>query len=185
MPRLDGADVLVVDLDGTLLRVNSFPVFVRFLLYRLVCEGRLVTLTRVVAALGRRKIMRGEHARLKAVVCDACSHLDAHNIARWADGIVRRHARPEIVVQARTWPGPVVLCTSAPEGYARAIGEACGCDFVQGSRVLDGRLVQNVGTEKARRLSELVTGSVELVISDDRDLDGPLLALGRRKLLVG
>jgi phosphoserine phosphatase len=176
--------VLAVDLDGTLVTTNTFPHFVRFLLGHLSRRRRWSDGGRVVAALLARKVLRRPHQHLKGVVCDVAANVDRVKVRSWADRLLDRHLNPEVAELVRTWDATKVLATSAPEPYASVIGDALGFDAVHGSRLVAGELVENVGHEKAMRLRKLVPGLVDTAVTDDEYLDGPMLAMAQRRLVV-
>jgi hypothetical protein len=176
--------VLAVDLDGTIVAVNTFPYFVRVLLRGLVRRGRLVAAARVAAALASRKLLGGSHSRLKAEVCRATPLLGERAIAAWVQAFLTRHVNGDVRSLVAQWPDTRVLCTAAPEAYAAAFGRALDFHVTQGSYLGPAGFVDNSGPRKAQRLREAQLAPVELAVTDDDDLDGPLLALARRRLLV-
>ena len=182
---MPSAGLLAVDLDGTLIEVNSFPRFVKFLLLRLPREGRIVAAARLAAALAVRKTLGTPHARLKRVVCELAPRIDAGAVEEWAAGLVARHEHRAVRSIVDAWEGPRVLSTSAPEYYARYIGAAAGFGVVQGTRIdAAGRFTENVGPTKVARMRSEGFGDVDTAVSDDPDLDGPLLDMADHRLLV-
>jgi phosphoserine phosphatase len=181
-PPFDGAPpVLAVDLDGTLIGVNSFPHFVRHLLVRLLRAGRLRAAARVASAVLSRKLLGRDHETLKAVIASTSEGLDT---GAFSEAMLRRHLNPSVAELVRTWPGTSVLCTAAPESYARGFAAALGFDHVQGSVHTSAGFEDNSGERKAARLRRAGLGAVEVAVTDDPELDGPLLALARRRLLI-
>lgn len=176
--------MLAVDLDETLLKVNSFPLFVGYLLRTMPVQRRFRLTLRLMRALVRRKLLRGSHHDFKATVTRIDAQLPADLHARFAARMVQRHANEEVVRLIADWDGQVVLCTSAPQAYAASIGSALGCDVVQGSRVIGGTLVDNVGITKADRLRAVANAGIEVAVSDDEGLDAPLLDLARRPIVA-
>lgn len=179
MPR-----VLAVDLDGTLVGANTFPHFVRFLFGHLVRHGQWSDAARVAGALLARKSLRLPHRHLKRTVCEVALKVDPVTLRNWADSFLERHLNLEVAELVRAWEATKVLATSAPEPYASVIGDSVGFDAVHGSRVVAGRLLENVGQAKAARLREAMPGPIDTVITDDERLDGPMLALAQRRIVV-
>ncbi len=183
--RLLKGPVLACDLDGTLVSVNTFPRFVLFSLWRLLLERRWRAWFRLLHALLRRKLLGVPHAVLKEVVHDV-SLLLAHDAVRcWAEGLLARHGRPAVVRLIREWEGGTVLCTAAPQPYAVHFGELLGIDLVQGSARHAGVFAENVAAAKAARLQGSLSSPLDCAVTDDSTIDGPLLALARRRLVVG
>ena len=183
--RLRHGPVLACDLDGTLVSVNTFPRFVLFSLWRLPLERRVGAWLHLVLALARRKLLGAPHALLKEAVHDASTSLSHAAVRRWADRLLARTARPAVVQLVREWHGGTVLCTAAPQPYATHFGELLGFDVVQGSARHAGLFVENVAAEKAFRLQSTLTGPLDCAVTDDARIDGPLLMLARRRLVVG
>lgn len=176
--------MLVVDLDGTLVTVNTFPHFIRFLLGQLVREGRVGAASRVARALAGRKLSARSHRHLKAVVCGTAVSLDERVIGGWVDAFLARFLNAEVDRLVRSWPAVKVLSTAAPESYALVIGRVLGFHAVQGSYVSPAGFVDNSGPQKALRLREAALLPLDTVVTDDDVLDRPLLELAQRRLLV-
>jgi phosphoserine phosphatase len=181
---LDDERLLVCDLDGTLITINSFPAYVRFAGWDLVKRGRLRAAVRLATALATRKVLRRPHARLKQAVCEISSEVDAAATARWATTTLATHGNREVLELVGAWDGRVLLTTSAPESYAEHFRAAAGMADVHGSRSVDGRFVENVAETKVRRLREEGIVQVEAAISDDEVIDGPLLRAARHAYVV-
>lgn len=184
MPSSPGdSGTLACDLDGTLIRVNTFPAFVRFALLQLARELQLLALARLVWAVLSRKVLRTGHLRFKEQVHRAGLRLSERQVERWARQLLSTQAHPEVRRLVADWPGRTALCTAAPSCYAEVIGAAAGFDSVQGSGWVSTRYVENVHERKARRAGEEL-GPVACAVTDDVQLDGPLLALAGRGLVV-
>ena len=183
--QLREGPVLACDLDGTLVSVNTFPRFVLFSLWRLLLGGRWRAWSRLVRALLRRKLLGVPHVVLKEVVHDVSLLLPHGAVRRWAEGLLARRGRPAVVRLVREWEGGTVLCTAAPQPYAVHFGELLGIDLVQGSARHAGVFAENVSAEKAARLQGSLSGPLDCAVTDDSTIDGPLLALARRRLVVG
>ena len=135
MPRDDGTPVVVFDLDGTILRVNSFPRWVLFLIFgrvpRLGPHRRALLSLRTVSLLLRRKLAGASHEdflwRLQGVWRSACARRDAP-AERFATKLLRL-VRPnmasalELVATERI---DAVLATAAAEDYAVNLGRRFG-----------------------------------------------------------
>jgi phosphoserine phosphatase len=178
------APVLAVDLDGTYCRVNTFPLFVRFLLRTLPRRGDVVALASLVTALFRRKVLRHSHLVLKAAVHRAGERVPPQDVRAWAAEVLRDTGNPAVAELVRDWAGGTVLATSAPGVYADVLGELAGFDLVHASGYEAGVYVENVHAAKADRLQRTLSGPPACAVSDDTVVDGPLLALAATALLV-
>lgn len=184
MPSGPERAVLACDLDETLLRVNTFPLFVGFALRQLLVQRDTVGWMRLVVAVARRKLLGGSHVSFKAAVHGAGRRLGSASVCAWAHQVFRTHVNGEVLARVQAWPGDTVLVTAAPSVYADLIGTLAGFTLVQASDYLDGDYVENVHVRKAQRLKDALTGPLGCAITDDVRLDGPLLMLAAEPLLV-
>lgn len=183
--------VVVVDLDGTLIRANSFRKWLAFLAKRFVRRPRALAAFALVFArrLARRTDrlgMKREVMALHAEVTEAEVRAFAHHLARFLDEAcwvrVRSHlADPQNVV---------VLCTAAPERYARPFASALGFEHVLATRDVSREPWQeNFGRGKVERLRAYLSSlgmpgaTIAVVYSDDRH-DLPLMREAREVILV-
>lgn len=173
--RLDG--VLATDLDGTVVDVNTFPYFVRFLTRSLVAARRPLALGLLVGAGVLRKLHLLPHHTLKRVVCDLGATLPAAQVAEWSRAMLADHGHPEVVEMLRAWRGRMVLTTAAPQVYADHLGAQLGIGEVHASHVRAGRLVNNEGPEKPVRLRDAGLERVDVFLTDDLVLDLPMARL--------
>lgn len=179
------AGVFACDLDGTLLRVNSFPHFVMFALAAFLRRARLRPLLRLIGALTRRKIFGLPHEQLKLAVAATAEQIPPREIEAWASRMASRYGNVVIAEVVSSWQGVTVLTTSAPQIYAEALAGVFAFDLVHGTQIIDGELRDNVGRAKVARLNAERLGEIELTATDDERADRPLLERSRRGLLVG
>ena len=141
MPRGDDwpgrpAPVLVIDLDGTVLRVNSFPHWVLFLMFGPIRGVGIVRRIRLSLRAARllllRKLQRIDHGALFAGLQLAWSELPAPATDLRIDPLqtkllreVRPNLRPllEMVASGRV---DAVLATAAAGDYACGLGRRLG-----------------------------------------------------------
>ncbi len=175
---------LVCDLDESLVRINTFPVFVPFVLRELLRRGRLREATALALAGARRRAGRLSHPSFKAAVVESAEALPRSSIRRWAGQVVDEHLNDDVAATVRAWDGVRILSTAAPEIYAREIGNLLGFEHVQGSVLMPTGFHDNAGSGKVSRLSTIVELPVELAITDDETGDGPLIAVARAAQVV-
>lgn len=176
--------VLACDLDGTLIGVNTFPVFVRFALLQLARQGELRALARLVLALASRKLLRTSHLGFKEEVHRAGLLLHEGAVEGWARALLASAVHADVEQLVTRWPGQTVLCTAAPSCYAEALGGVAGFDSVQSSGWRASLYVENVHEAKAQRFASELGRPLACAVTDDVELDGPLLALATRGLVV-
>jgi len=172
--------VLATDLDGTVVDVNTFPYFVRFLTRRLVAARRPLALGVLVGAGALRKLHLLPHRTLKRVVCDLGSTLPPEELAQWAVAMLADHSHPEVVEIVRSWRGRVLLTTAAPQVYADHLGALLGAAEVHASYVRGRTLVNNEGAAKAVRMRAAGLDRVDVFLTDDLVLDLPVAELADR-----
>lgn len=137
------AAVMIFDLDGTVLNVNSFPLWVLFMLRGAAISGsgwrRLRSAAEIAGIawlLGQRKAGLIGHEELKrrlqlvwkAMVLGDGGVAAARFVAR-----LQRHLRPSLAAvlsDARDGRHDAVLATAAPDDYAVPLGAAIGLAHV-------------------------------------------------------
>lgn len=180
MPDAPGEAVLASDLDGTVVGINTFPVFVRFLVRHLRRTRQVGPLAGLLAVgLLRRAHLVG-HERLKQVVCVVGQRVPEAELQRWAQSVLSEHGHPEAVRLIAGWPGRTILTTAAPELYAVHLAALLGIPEVHGTVLRDGRLVNNESHAKCVRLRAAGVERVAVFLTDDLVLDGPLAGLADR-----
>jgi phosphoserine phosphatase len=189
MERVDPA-VLICDLDGTILRVNSFPLWMLFLILGplpgIGMGARIVLSLRVQGLLSRRKLRRIDHAGLmrgsqKAWETAGGPALDAA-AARFRT-LLRRTVRPEfepLLLEIAAGAFDAVLATAAAGEYAIELGRQLGFEHVLTTprRLTDGEGI-NSGARKLAGvvafLNEREWSSRRRVLLTDHIDDLPLI----------
>ncbi len=136
MQPLNERPIVVFDLDGTILRINSFPHWVVFLLVGslpgLGIHRRLLLSLRTLALLLRRKLVRTSHDdllwRLQHVWQRACLKRPPISLARFEAFLLRRVRSNMASVLALVAQGrfDAVLATAAADDYAAGLGRRLG-----------------------------------------------------------
>lgn len=180
MSERSGDGVLAVDLDGTVLGVNTFPSFVRHLSRALLDTREPGPLARLLLVGMLRKARLASHQDLKKAVCAVAPAAPADAVRDWAQSLLAEHGHPEVIDVVRGWRGRVVLTTAAPEVYAVHFGELLGIAEVHGSVLRDGVLTDNVSHGKPLRLRAAGVERVAVFVTDDLVLDAPMAAIADR-----
>ncbi len=184
MPSNSSNALLVCDMDETVIRVNSFPRFVRFLARHLVRTHDYVGLGRLAMASSMRRLGLLSHRDLKEAVHRLACEVDQETLELWAQVSVTAWARDDVVAYVARWPGRRLLATAAPEIYASHIGRILGFEVVQGSTWVDGKYSDNRGETKVQRLRDSGVKQIDVVVTDDPVLDGPLVAMAETAFMV-
>ena len=165
----DSAPVLICDLDGTILRGNSFPLWILWLMAGRLPEfglrARVMLSLRVQKLLLQRRLGRIEHARLMREVQHAwhtASHGAADSAADRVPTMLRRRVRPAfepVLQQIAAGEIDAVLATAAAAEYALPLGLLLGFrDVLATPSQLPLAGALNRGAEKLRRVQEFLAG---------------------------
>lgn len=184
---------IVVDLDGTLLRGNSFRLFIRFLASRLRARGRWMELGSVVGLLAARRLRLISHVRMKHPIhLLALRLMSEADIEEFAAGLItyiniglldelRR-------LQREGWR--TVLATAAPDFYIAPLCRRLGLDEWTATPAAPGVAAYGENRSDRKRDRALALAAergwrIAAVATDHPD-DLPLLRLPSvRRILVG
>lgn len=158
MRRVD--PILVFDLDGTVLRINSFPVWLLFLAFGGALSRRqLIVSLRAARLLMRRKLGGMTHAaflRETQALWEFATASDGGVATRRLTTLLLRTVRRNIVPALKLVSDGVLdglIATAAAENYAVALGERLGLPTVLATRNgRDADEPDNSGQNKRDRL---------------------------------
>lgn len=174
---------VVVDLDGTLLKTNTFSDYIAYSFSQAVREGQAGLAFRLLWLSLKRKLRLIPHAELKQGVLSASSAFMEPRL----DDFVRRELKylnTELLTYLQSLADvSLVLATSAPESYSSLISNQSGFEICLATATDEP---ENRGEEKARRVADWLQHqhlTLQLVVTDHFD-DRPLLELCDRRLLV-
>lgn len=188
----DSGAVYILDLDGTLLSINSFPRWVVYLMQapfpRMGTARRLAISGRAAAMLMQRKLKLTGHEDFKWRLQQLWQAATAGDGGAGAQGFVSRmvgHVRPELrPVLAAVAGGRIdaVMATAAPADYAQPLGAAMGFAHVLATSSL--RLAgepSNVGQQKCQAVLRFLAtrgweGRRRVLFTDHED-DLPLIGI--------
>jgi phosphoserine phosphatase len=198
MPLLCEA-VLIFDLDGTTLGINSFPHWARHLLGArfagLGPKARAGVVLRTACWLAARKLGLIGHEALKRGLQRGWAHATRHD-ARAADAyaaLLQRHVRPaldDLLAAVAGGEVDAVLATAAAAEYAGPLARRLGFRHVlatEPSRA--AHETSNVGEAKCRAVLALLAAEEwqarpRILLTDHRD-DLPLIRVCDRTLWFG
>lgn len=172
--KLSMKKAIICDLDGTLVKTNTFNLFTLYMLRHLSSS------LPVLITVARRKLRLISHASAKqALLRIANKHFVKSDYELFAADIISHYLRDSVksLVDNEKKSGcPALLATAAPEVYADYIARITGFDGCVATQ-LGG--AENSGNEKVSRVKEwLADNNAELgvVITDHAD-DLPLMQL--------
>jgi phosphoserine phosphatase len=197
--RVSTHPVYILDLDGTILRTNSFPYWVLFLA-RAPFPGmgwrrRAKISGAVVAMLVGRKLGLIDHERFKWHLQQLWQGATGGNdmvAQRFAERLIA-HVRPEmgpVLTMVATGRIDAVMATAAPADYAQRLGRVLGFKHVIATRGTRPRgEPSNVGEQKRKAVLEFLARHgwhhrPRVVFTDHRD-DLPLIGICRRVYWFG
>ncbi len=163
---------IIVDLDGTLVPVNSFTEFVKFVFTR--CK-RIRPYLAFIVLLRKMRLISHAEAKRKITV-KAEKTLAPDDIAYFTEILGSRVN--EIVWDMIKWGGEVMLCTAAPEIYVRPLARKAGIGvFIATPNGGE----ENSGEHKVESIKALGYEMTEntIVITDHYD-DIPLMGANRK-----
>lgn len=191
--------VLVVDLDGTLVRTNSFRTWTmrHFVGAAAMQVGTRRYVKRAAAFIllyGLRAMRIISHRRLKSLFLRVWaqtggSSAEATEYAEWLRVRYLNERVHEFVRAALTAGEPVVLATAAPELYASPFAARLGMTVIA-TKPPDGNALcdETIGIRKAVKLREWLAnqpGEHTLTVITDHSDDEPMLALAHHCVIVG
>lgn len=183
--------VFIFDLDGTLLSINSFPHWVRYMLLGkfqgLALKERILLSLKAAALLARRKLLKESHFAIKqkfqALWTEALKQdkdqFALHNFCRKLAGYVRPNLK-EVLTLAKQKNLPTVLATAAAGEYAIAFGNMLGFSHITTTPVFTGeKTEENIREKKRERVMALLAAENlerhQRVFFTDHEEDLPLI----------
>lgn len=142
---------IVCDLDGTLIDVNTFPLWVKFLLKKSFYSHKPCLLVGILTLLFKRKIFRLSHEDFKSMLQrleydESWDCEFAHIISAWINPLILQD-----IIKHKKAGDRVVLATAAPINYAEPFARlVLNDDFpLLASGWFGDRYVNNSGEQKA------------------------------------
>lgn len=175
---------LVIDLDGTLVDVNTFREYIVFAAKEAVKSGRPEIAARMAMAVALRKARMISHNCMKRNILHASGRLmNAERLGRFVDILLKNVNLnvAQLVTQKHAEGWFVSLATAAPENYAEVFARNFPFDSICATPMPKGGedWRENVGEVKRDRVVELLAlndARLSIFVTDHYD-DLPLLAL--------
>lgn len=175
-------NAIVVDLDGTLLKINTFVHYIKFVCKKALRRGNVIIVGRIVLLVILRKVrLISSHEKLKKKIL-TCSigYFDDNEMEELAF-LLYEYENCEVVSiieQYRNKGYLTVLSTAAPSIYAEIIGRHYKFDYVCSTKLPKGKYWQeNVNEQKKLNTLKLLKDNslvLSVFITDHYD-DLPLL----------
>jgi phosphoserine phosphatase len=174
---------IICDFDGTLIKKNSFPMWVFYILKCSLRRGGVPTFLRFSSALFLRRLGMMSVSQFKAFLMgrrypreyDSC-FVDSLKI----------HINPFVVERLNELDGYLVLSSAAPIFYLEHVADNFGVKFdkVVGTHVYVGILVENYSENKVLALQEVIDVADDVILFTDHYIDLPLMRVSDEVFLV-
>lgn len=182
---------IVVDLDGTLLKTNTFVHYIKYVCGKALLHGNVFVVIWMCLLVFLRKIrMISSHENLKRriLVCSK-QYSKEDNMKELALKLCQYENQNVLVImdKYREQGYAVVLSSAAPEGYAKWIAKQYMFDFACATKMsVNSDWRENVGEEKklnTQLLLEENALTLSVLITDHYD-DLPLLRIEKEANLI-
>jgi len=180
--------VLVVDLDGTLIKVNSFHKWFFFLAKKLTREVRFYKLISLFYATVLRAMKLHTHSQWKRNVMLISSDLEEKCFLSFSENLIKERNNIEPYIRGEF--GLRILATAAPEFYSKHVASLFGFDvcLATGSPITEVNWKENIRAEKRFKVQDYLksqnySGNIDTLITDHKD-DLPLMRISENVLLV-
>lgn len=178
--------LIIFDLDGTLVRINTFHHWIIYCFARAVLRADFAVALRILDILRSRFSKKIDHPRFKAEILKLTANLPERSVVRFAKWVTN-FTNQAVAEHLQQSVGCKVLATAAPECYVRAIAAIYEFDCFVAARDPYLDVVSECRGEgkKARLISELGASSFEYVtLFTDHCDDIPLMRLAHQVWLV-
>ncbi len=186
--------LLIVDLDGTLCRDNTFSLWVAYSARRLARHGRLASVARMTVWVIARKLRLVSHRRMKHALMQITDTDNPTVIERFAGRVATRFNNnvTDIVNDHLRHADMVVLATAAPSLYAPEVARKAGIRLCVSTPMTrrSADYTECRGEEKLKAV-KAITGNWdaynEVTVVTDHVDDAPLMRANRsgRNILIG
>lgn len=171
---------IVSDFDGTIIKKNSFPMWIKFVLARSAKEGRLFLFFSVLWLTFLRKVFKVlSHASFKSKIDDIQypKEYSSDFMLKLEQFIV-----PQVINKLKEYDTTIIVSTAAPRCYACAISELLQQYSINASNVLSSHQIKNGYFDNYKKNKTLIFDSndweIEVFFTDSLD-DVSMISLSR------
>lgn len=178
--------VLVVDLDGTLFKINTFHYFIKYLCFKCVLSFNFSLLFQLLLALSSRLFRT--HAEMKYQVLRLLQHRNDIDYLDFLNTIYIK--KRELTILKDETFDIKILATAAPSCYAKIIAEKEQFDICLGTDFPYSNFnstFENSKEVKKENVMNYLKGKnlnkIDILITDHID-DLPLMKLARKTIII-
>jgi len=178
--------VLVVDLDGTLFKINTFHYFIKYLCVKCVLSLNFRLLYRLLLALSSRLFR--SHAEMKYQVLKLLQHRTDIDYLGFLNSIYSKK-RELNILNDETFHIKI-LATAAPTCYANIIAKKEHFDICLGTDFLDSNFNSTFENSKKTKKENVINflkdkklNEIDTLVTDHID-DLPLMKLAKRTRII-
>jgi len=156
--KMHKKSINIFDLDGTILKGNSFHSYVIFLFKSFVLSGRFIKAFSLLWLLGLRKARRLDHYQLKQGVINIAAGLSAKKNEKFARRLANQcnQRLSELSASYNDKDECRVLATAAPWNYAQYLKGFLKFDLVIASEYIDDVYIERIRENKADAIEEML-----------------------------
>ena len=180
--------VLVIDLDGTLYRINTFHFFIRYLLNFSLKKLHLKLLSTLLKTIFLRLLKIVNHSKMKFLILKAIKGYDEIDMEGFVFSLKEYRNQLQIIEDATF--GIKILATAAPDCYAKIIALNEGFDVCLATNTPVGNYrndFENVRNVKKQGvvhyLNSIEVNHLDTMVTDHYD-DLPLMKISKQVVLV-
>ena len=180
--------IVVVDLDGTLLRCNSFHKYIVYLLTSPGCGLYYLNRVKILFYLALRLTRMITHKKLKLWLMQLSTEIDDSIVKDFVNKVLVKDVSKVCIDEINYWKTnnvQLILATAAPVKYASYISKLFGFDKVFASDLLEtGELYECFRDIKAKCIADYAKNSEILAVYSDHQDDAELFKLSKECILV-
>jgi phosphoserine phosphatase len=180
--------ILVVDLDGTLFKINTFHHFIKYLVVFCIRNLQIILLLKLLAALCFRVLKISSHSKMKYDILKSIEDTYDLDFQKFVDSILLKKRDISMLKDASFHIK--ILATAAPSCYANIIAKSEKFDICLATDFPNIGYNNNFENKKEIKKNNVVNylktiGETEIntLVTDHID-DLPLMKLAKRNLIV-
>ncbi|NNL16567.1 MAG: hypothetical protein HKO81_08000 [Flavobacteriaceae bacterium] len=177
--------VLVVDLDGTLFKINTFHYFLMFLLKYCIKDLNLFLLLKIIFIIIARVFKVVSHSKMKYNILKTIKNEERIDYSEYITSISQKKRDLSLISDGNF--NLKILATAAPSCYANIISENECFDLCIATEFPNSKFnneFDNIGEIKKNNTAKfLKNNKIDTLITDHID-DLPLMKLSRKNFIV-